>query len=136
MAYFMGEALDRKLAEFGLTDIAGYIVGVADGSFDWPIGGFIISAPPALFELVRTLLYSIMHRHGLKELFKVKANYKDDTLLLDMRHQPGQQKRIGVERARAGGPSASFSRPSAPPAQPDDFSFLSDESLTFDGEKK
>lgn len=85
MTYFIGDNLDRRIRDLGLLDLEQKLVSITEGSGSWPAGELQIPAAENQLEQVRTVLYSLLHRHGLKDQFTVKVNIQNRFVSLSIR---------------------------------------------------
>jgi hypothetical protein len=135
MAYFTGQLLERKVQEYSLAELDTKLAAIATGTDDtWPTGGFLIPASADIIESCRIVLYSILHSHGLKQAFIIRARYATNILSVDKRNSPGKSRRADVmyTDAPALGTSTNHSRPGPPPAVPEDLRSIFDDSLELD----
>lgn len=74
MSYYTGKNLDRKVKEYGLETVDTILQSVANGTGRWQ-GDLAITVPhgeDTSLDSLRIVIYSIIHRYGLKDRFKVR----------------------------------------------------------------
>ena len=72
MGYYTPTQLEPRLKQLGLESLQDLLNQVASASAEWPGPASITVANPDEIELVRNVLYSMLHVAGLKPLFQVK----------------------------------------------------------------
>ena len=72
MAYYTGDNLDRRIEQFGLTEIKSLLRQVGEGEAAWPAPCTLTPPTAKDMEVMRNLVYSMLYEMGLKPYFSVK----------------------------------------------------------------
>lgn len=71
MSYFNGKNLERKIKEFALEELDEILKQLVNEEGQWP-GDLAVPAEADILEATRVVLYSMLHKYGLKDEFRVK----------------------------------------------------------------
>ena len=96
MAYFTGHNLVRKVREYDLEELDDALQVFTDSGY-WP-GELEAEADTSLLEPMRVVMYSLLHKHGIKEQFVVKVKWAARLLTIDLK-----MKADDIEKLRSGG---------------------------------
>lgn len=95
MSYFTGPNLDRKIFQYDLEDLDKILAKVVSGESAWP-GDYAVPADSSMLESLRIVLYSILHKYGLKELFQVKLVPSKQMLTINLKAEAAKLRTGGI----------------------------------------
>jgi hypothetical protein len=75
MTYWTGQNLERRVAQFGLSDLYKLLTEVGSGKQNWPGSLSITPQKPEVAEQLRITIYSMLHETGLKPHFRVRMAF-------------------------------------------------------------
>ena len=106
MSFFSGKNLTRKIQDYSLADLDEVLEGFIENQ-NWPGLLMIPVDNPDLLERVRTVLYSMLHKHGLKEAFTVRVIPAKKMLTVDLKTSVGKTGGVYRQSAASYKPEAS-----------------------------
>ena len=96
-----GQALQDKLARFGLAEFYGLLKGAADNPASWP-GTAKLSVDPEDSDYIRNLLYAALWELGVKPQFSIKLD-PGFGLRVEQRRGTGRMVGVNIEGQAASG---------------------------------
>ena len=94
MSYFVGKNLARKIQEYDLLELDMLLGSIANGTGKWP-GELGMPTPDDCLETMRVVVYSLLHKYGLKSEFVVKMVPSKSVIMINFKHAPATQRRTG-----------------------------------------
>lgn len=86
MAYYVGKYLDERIKSFGLEDLERHFQAFAAGKIDWVGEAKITPGNHDEIEQFRLVLYSLIHKMGLKPQLQVKVS--GDSIIICRKKTP------------------------------------------------
>jgi len=128
MGYPMGERLADLVEKAGLQEFRKVIAGLVNDQTAWA-GDAFIQVNPEQAEAVRLVLYSVLHEHGVKQLFRITKPLPGTLVVSQVK--PKQNPVLGIQFGVKGPTNPSTS--SGPSLSPGETAFdpapLGDEGL-------